>query len=78
MSWLALSIVLSIVLTIVLNVAIRAFPDTGRRMNERLTRMAERDEPGRSRVRVIFPWKAMLIGSLLLTIAINLVLLAFR
>ncbi len=78
MSWLALSIVLSIVLTIVLNVAIRAFPDAGRRMNERLTRLAERDEPQHSRVRVIFPWKAMLIGSLLLTIAINLLVWIFR
>jgi hypothetical protein len=77
-SWLGVSIVLSVVLTILLNIALRLFPDAGRRMNERLNRLAEHEEPSQSGVRVIFPWKAMLLASLLLTLAINVLLLLFR
>jgi hypothetical protein len=79
-SALAFSIVASIVLTIVLNVALRLFPSASRRMHEAVVRRAERPayESGRPKVRVIFPWKTMLIGSLLLTLLINAVLLARR
>ena len=84
MSWLAFSLVASVVLTIVLNVALRLFPGSARRLHEHARRMAERPdsdpnvEPRRSNIRVIFPWKAMLIGSLLLTVLVNAVLLARR
>ena len=84
MSWLAFSLVASVVLTIVLNVALRLFPGSARRLHERAARMAEPPdydpnvEPRRSNIRVIFPWKAMLIGSLLLTVLVNAVLLARR
>jgi hypothetical protein len=75
------SIIASIVLTVALNVALRLFPKTARRLHERIAQRAERmayDQPSGSNVRVIFPWKAMLIGSLLLTLLINAVLLARR
>ena len=62
--WLWFSILASVVLTVVLNVALRAFPPAGPR---------PRQEPDRSRVRVIFPWRLMLAGSLLLTVVLNLV-----
>jgi hypothetical protein len=84
MSALTFSIVASIVLTIVLNVAIRAFPGIGEWMHDRMARLAERTandvgrEPDRRRVHVYFPWKAMLITSVVLTVAINLVLILFR
>ena len=84
MSALAFSVIASVVLTVLLNVALRLFPGTARRLHERVARMAERSasdtrvEPNRTHVRVIVPWKAMLIGSLLLTLAVNLVLLARR
>lgn len=82
MSPLAFSIVASIVLTVVLNVALRLFPGASRRVGDAVTRLAERSadqsagDPGR--VRIFFPWKAMLIGSIVLTIAINLLLLLLR
>jgi hypothetical protein len=83
-SALGFSIVASILLTVLLNVGLRLFPGSGRRINEAFTRLAERtapeptDEPGRSNVRVIVPWKAMLIASLVLTIAVNVFLRLFR
>ena len=83
-SWLAFSIVASIVLTIVLNVALRAFPGASRRLGDALSRWAEpgerdgyADEP-QPRVRWYFPWKAMLIGSIVLTVVINIVLALLR
>ena len=63
--WLWFSIVASVVLTVVLNVALRLFPGAGPR---------PREEPDRSRVRVIVPWRLMLAGSLLLTVVLNLAL----
>ncbi len=71
---LIVSLVLSLVATIVLNVGWRAFPRAGdraaRRMQERLDQRAS--EPNGSRLQVFFPWKAMLIGSVLLTVLVNL------
>lgn len=71
MEWLAVSVVASVVLTVLLNVAARLFPDESERAARRLV---ERTESSDGRVRVWVPWKAMLIGSLLLTVAVNLVL----
>jgi hypothetical protein len=36
-----------------------------------------RDRPPRSRVQIFFPWRAMLIGSIALTVALNLALVLF-
>jgi hypothetical protein len=79
---LAFSIVASIVLTVVLNLVLWLFPGAGRRLGEAVTRLVERSDkqegadPGR--VRVFFPWKAMLIASIVLTIAINVLRWLFR
>ena len=72
MSWLAASLVLSIVLTIVLNVVIRLFPHTSSRAAQGLSDLAAPRPGDDRRVRVYAPWKAMLVVSLLLTLALNL------
>jgi hypothetical protein len=71
--WLVLSIVLSVALTVALNVALRVFP----RVNARIARGVERlplesrDDHG---TRVIVPWRAMLVASVVLTILANVIL----
>jgi hypothetical protein len=76
--WLVVSIVASVVLTVVLNLAVRLFPGAGRRIGESIDRAVARherppaDEQDGSRVRVIVPWRLMLVGSLLLTLVLNL------
>jgi hypothetical protein len=75
--WIAVSLVLSVVLTVVLNVALRAFPGASNRLARGIDELAskEEDDPrGEGQVRVVVPWKAMLIGSLILTFLLNLLL----
>lgn len=74
------SIVLSVVATVALNVVPRLFPRQTRSIGERIERRAaervDRSPNGASeqpRVQVFFPWKAMLIGSVLLTVLLNVV-----
>ena len=78
MTWLGISIVLSLRLTIVLNVGLRLFPDAGRRAARGLTQpwspSAGESRRGNHRVRLWTPWKAMVLGSVILTIVLNLVL----
>lgn len=76
MQWLVVSLVLSVVLTVVLNVALRLFPRAGDDLGRRVTGFANRAADGRGdgRVRVWFPWKAMLVGSLVLTVLVNVLL----
>ncbi len=78
MQWLALSLVLSVALTVVLNVVVRVFPRASERAATHLANAARprvgKGPGGRSTVRVLVPWKAMLLASLLLTIALNLAL----
>lgn len=82
--WLWFSLVASVVLTVLLNVAIRLWPGGAERSARRLDDWAQRqatppsdgrpggvDEPG---VRVIVPWKAMLLASVVLTVLLNVVL----
>jgi hypothetical protein len=80
--WLAFSLVASLVLTVVLNVAIRLWPGAADRGTRRLVEWTERQEPreidGRpGQVRVIAPWKAMLIASVVLTIVLNVAIRLF-
>ena len=77
--WLILSIVASVALTAILNLAPMLFPNASRRAQEHLVdrmrdqqRRIDAPEPG-PRVRVFFPWKAMLVGSIVLTVIVNLV-----
>ncbi len=77
------SVVASVLLTVALNLLPRLFPkatdraeqrvhdDIRRTMDERTTR-AEAPK-SKSRVRVFFPWKAMLAISIILTVLVNLV-----
>jgi len=74
MQWLALSLVASIVLTVALNVALRLFPRAGDRLEREVVNLASpsrTDRPNGSRVRVVVPWRAMLLVSLLLTLLVN-------
>jgi len=80
--WLFYSLIASVVLTVVANLAIRALPGPSERGARRLQGWAEqqhdgRDEPG-GRVRVIVPWKAMIVASIVLTILLNVVLRVAR
>jgi hypothetical protein len=82
-NWLVVSIVLSVVLTVVLNLVLWLFPGAGRRAADgfaRLTENADRKpaERGDSHVRVIVPWKAMLLGSIVLTVLLNVLVLLAR
>lgn len=74
MQWLLASLVLSVVLTIVLNVFVRGFPGVTDRATRRLDDWASRPTSDERpvRVRVFFPWKAMLVGSIVLTVLVNL------
>ena len=76
--WLLISIALSVVLTVLLNVALRAFPDAGHRVARSLAKLTSpNDDDARTNDRrpgVFIPWKAMILGSVILTIVVNLML----
>ena len=82
--WLVVSIGLSIVLTVAANLFFWLFPGAGRGIGDAVGRLvddADRRATERgenSRVRVIVPWKLMLIGSLVLTVALNVLLMLTR
>jgi hypothetical protein len=72
------SIIASVVLTIALNVLTLLFPNAAAKAQKKLEENAKRaieqhEDDARPRVKVFFPWKAMLIGSIVLTILVNLV-----
>ena len=76
--WLVVSIALSVVLTALLNIGLHAFPDAGHRVARGIAALTsptidEGHEHDRRR-RVFVPWKAMIFGSVILTIVVNLVL----
>lgn len=71
------SIIASVVLTLALNLLPRLFPNasqrTMERMQEKMEEQHRRAESGeRPRVQVFFPWKAMLLISIVLTVFLNL------
>ena len=73
------SIIASVVLTLALNLIPRLFPNASRRaadrMREALEDQVRETESGqRPRVRVFFPWKAMLLISVILTVFANFVI----
>ncbi|MEM7387311.1 MAG: hypothetical protein AAF514_20425 [Verrucomicrobiota bacterium] len=78
MNFLLISIIASVVLTVLLNQLPLIFPRTAgrtqRKLEENARRMIEQHEDdAKPRVKVFFPWKAMLIGSIVLTILVNLI-----
>jgi hypothetical protein len=77
-NFLLYSIVGSVVLTVLLNVLPLIFPGAAdkakRKLHESVSAQIEAAERGeKPRVRVFFPWKAMVIGSIVLTILVNAV-----
>ena len=78
MRWLVISVGLSVILTVLLNVGLRVFPDAGHRVARSFTTLtspgADAARTNDRRVRVFMPWKAMIVGSLILTIVVNVVL----
>lgn len=75
------SLIASVVLTVLLNLLPRLFPKSTRKVERGLHEKIEqafaeddsRVEQGKKpRVRVFFPWKAMLIVSVVLTVLVNL------
>ena len=73
-----ISVGLSVILTVLLNVGLRAFRGGGDRVAQSLTTFTSRSADdartnGRS-ARVFLPWKAMILGSLILTVVVNVVL----
>lgn len=76
--WLMISLGLSIVLTVLLNVVLRVFPNAGRRAARDLEASIWRpaiDARSNDRGgRVLVPWKAMIVASLILTVVLNIAL----
>ena len=77
MSFLWASVVGSIVLTIVLNAVPRLFPGAARKAEQQLhdylldaEDAKDPNTPAR-KVQVFFPWKAMLVASVVLTVLVN-------
>lgn len=71
------SLVASVVLTLLLNVLPRLFPKTARKteqaVHQRMEEAFEQQPRDGARVKVFFPWKAMLAISVGLTVVVNLV-----
>ena len=76
--WLVISLALSVLLTVLLNVGLRVFPDASRRIARDATKLmsptAEENRTNNRSARVWMPWKAMILGSVILTIVVNVVL----
>ena len=77
-SFLLWSLIGSVALTLALNLLPALFPNAASRAEARLIRSMEaqhanRENPATPRVRFFFPLKAMLIGSLALTVLVNVV-----
>lgn len=71
------SIIASVVLTLALNIIPRLFPSASRRtmyrIQEKMEEQARQVEQGnRPRVQVFFPWKFMILASIILTVFLNL------
>ena len=72
------SIIGSVVLTVVLNVLPLLFPNAADKMQRKIEENARRSieqhqNDDLPKVKVFFPWKAMLIASVVLTVVINLI-----
>ncbi len=72
------SIVGSIILTVLLNVLPLLFPNAAAKLQKGIEENArqaieQHEDDNRPKVRVFFPWKAMLIGSIVLTVLVNVI-----
>ncbi|MEB8432817.1 hypothetical protein OO007_11305 [Cocleimonas sp. KMM 6892] len=77
------SIIGSVVLTVLLNALPLLFPKASDKLRQKIEEYSQRnaeqkydpDQPdeNKPKINVFFPWKAMLLGSLILTVLINLI-----
>jgi len=72
------SIIGSVILTVLLNVLPLIFPKSSAKMQKKIEENARRaieqhEDNNQPRVKVFFPWKAMLLASLVLTVLVNAV-----
>lgn len=76
------SLIASVVLTVLINVIPRLFPkqtqNVEKKLHDKIEQAFQEDDVRREtgqkpRVKVFFPWKAMLIISIVLTVLLNLV-----
>jgi hypothetical protein len=72
------SIVASILLTAVLNIFPLLFPNAAAKVQKKIEENARKaieqhEDDARPRVAVFFPWKAMVIGSIVLTLIANII-----
>jgi hypothetical protein len=77
-NFLIISLIGSVLLTLALNLLPAIFPNAAataeRKIVEKMQETHDdRLDPNTPKVRVFFPWKAMLIGSLILTVLVNIV-----
>jgi len=81
------SLIASVVLTVLINVLPRLMPKASRKIEKNIhdkieRAFAEDDERvatgNKPRVRVFFPWKAMLVVSIVVTVLVNLIGLIAR
>ncbi|MFK8030055.1 MAG: DUF2905 family protein [Gammaproteobacteria bacterium] len=77
-NFLLASIVGSVILTILLNVLPLIFPDAAAKLQRKIEENAKRaiaqhEDNGQPKVKVFFPWKSMLVVSIVLTVLVNLV-----
>lgn len=76
-NFILISIIASVVLTLALNLLPVLFPNASRRAVDKIHQEIEKqssdmDQGQRRRVRVFFPWKTMLLVSVILTMFLNL------
>ena len=72
------SIIGSIVLTIAMNVLPLIFPNAANKVQRKIVENARRaiehhEDENQPRFKIFFPWRAMLIGSIVLTVLVNFV-----
>jgi hypothetical protein len=72
------SVIGSIVLTALLNILPLLFPNGAAKIQKKIEENARKaieqhEDDNLPRVKVFFPWKAMVIGSIVLTIVVNVI-----
>ena len=82
-NFLQTSLIASVVLTLALNLLPALFPNAAAKAERKIVEAMQdshqnRVDPNTPKVRVFFPWKAMLIISLVLTVGVNLISLVAR
>ncbi len=72
--FLLVSVIASIALTLLLNLLPALFPNASRRTFEKIQdAMEDNSEPGKGpRIKVFFPWKLMILASIILTVFLNI------